>query len=46
LGKLTGNPLAGLAALGLGSLGGPANSFNPAGKLMVKLKIILSSYNL
>ncbi|XP_027838796.1 poly(rC)-binding protein 3 isoform X2 [Aphis gossypii] len=30
LGKLTGNPLAGLAALGLGSLGGPANSFNPA----------------
>lgn len=32
LGKLAGNPLAGLAALGLGSLGGPANSFNPAGK--------------
>lgn len=31
LGKLAGNPLAGLAALGLGSLGGPANSFNPAG---------------
>ncbi|XP_050419899.1 poly(rC)-binding protein 3 isoform X2 [Adelges cooleyi] len=30
LGKLTGNPLAGLAALGLGGLGGPANSFNPA----------------
>ncbi|XP_025423733.1 poly(rC)-binding protein 2 isoform X2 [Sipha flava] len=30
LGKLAGNPLAGLAALGLGSLGGPANSFNPA----------------
>ncbi|VVC33893.1 K Homology domain,K Homology domain, type 1 [Cinara cedri] len=29
LGKLSGNPLAGLAALGLGSLGGPANSFNP-----------------
>ncbi|XP_050538621.1 poly(rC)-binding protein 3 isoform X2 [Daktulosphaira vitifoliae] len=30
LGKLTSNPLAGLAALGLGTLGGPANSFNPA----------------
>lgn len=36
MGKLGSNPLAGLAALGLGGLATPANTggLNPAGKLM------------
>lgn len=39
MGKLGSNPLAGLAALGLGGLAAPANTggLNPAGKLKIKI---------
>lgn len=46
MGKLGSNPLAGLAALGLGGLATPANTggLNPAGKITSGLQLFWFHY--